>query len=78
MRKMKLRVGELRVESFNAGGPRVERGTVRGHDQIAGGGEIVQEPGDGSANPLCTSPSYLETCILYTCGGCDSADPEYC
>lgn len=32
----------------------------------------------GSANPLCTTPSYLETCIFYTCGGCTTEDPEYC
>jgi hypothetical protein len=31
-----------------------------------------------SANKLCTSPSYLETCIFYTCAGCTTADPEYC
>ncbi|HYH82766.1 MAG TPA: pinensin family lanthipeptide [Longimicrobium sp.] len=32
----------------------------------------------GSANPLCGTPSYLETCIFYTCAGCTSEDPEYC
>lgn len=36
------------------------------------------EPIIGSASPLCDDPSYLETCILYTCGGCTTDDPEYC
>ncbi|HSU13181.1 hypothetical protein [Longimicrobium sp.] len=78
MKKMRLQMDELRVESFTTGSPRVERGTVQGHDSGAPGDARIQDPVDGSANELCTSPSYLETCILYTCGGCDSADPQYC
>jgi hypothetical protein len=78
-KKTKLRIDDLRVESFTAGEARMPRGTVRGHGQEAiASGEVVDQPGDGSANPLCGSPSYVETCIFYTCGGCDSADPEYC
>lgn len=79
MMKLRLRVDELRVESFTAGAPRDARGTVRGHGQDAiAGGEVVDPPVDGSANPLCGSPSYVQTCILYTCAGCGTADPEYC
>jgi hypothetical protein len=109
MKKMKLSVDTLRVESFATAAPAAARGTVRGNAAalacntdapdcdpitcagscigpctsnggyaVAASAQAVDQPVDGSANPLCTSPSYLETCIFYTCGGCDSMDPEYC
>ena len=75
--RTRLRPDALRVESFAAtrAAPPA-RGTVRanGDAAVADDEEIVA----GSANRLCTTPSYLETCIFYTCGGCTTADPEYC
>lgn len=78
MTKTKLRIDDLRVESFIAGDARTARGTVRGRSLEMIGGDEVDHPVEGSANPLCGTPSYVQTCILYTCGGCDSQDPEYC
>lgn len=73
MKKMKLQLEALRVESFSTARAGDARGTVRAHG--ASGTEPIVV---GSANELCTDRSYVETCIFYTCGGCTSQDPEYC
>ena len=106
MKKMKLQLEALRVESFDTAAAGHARGTVRGNavaiaacntdapdcDPITCGpscigpctsnGDYAAAASDpivvGSANELCTDPSYVETCIFYTCAGCTTADPEYC
>jgi hypothetical protein len=74
MKKMKLRLEALRVESFATATSADARGTVHGNDAMQGSDPIIV----GSANELCTDQSYVETCIFYTCGGCTSDDPQYC
>jgi hypothetical protein len=102
MKKIKLELDALRVESFATDAARPARGTVRGR-ALAGGcntdapdcDDITCGPScigpctsdgalaanavaiDGS-NPIRTDPSYIETCIFYTCGGCTTDDPDYC
>ena len=72
MKKLKLELDALRVESFHAADAGRGHGTVRGN--AAGGA------GDGIAatDPIVTNESYLQTCIFYTCGGCTTEDPDYC
>ncbi|HEX8243676.1 MAG TPA: pinensin family lanthipeptide [Longimicrobium sp.] len=106
MKKMKLQLEALRVESFATAAAAPARGTVRGNAAAVGcntdapdcdpitcgpscigpctsNGYAAADSGTepiivGSANELCTDPSYVETCIFYTCGGCTSDDPAYC
>jgi hypothetical protein len=39
--------------------------------------DAAEQPG-GASDPLCQDPSYVQTCLFYTCGGCTTADPAYC
>lgn len=71
MKKMKLELDTLCVESFATHVAQGARGTVRGK---AVAGDVLQP-----ATPtLQTDPSYEQTCIFYTCGGCTTEDPAYC
>ena len=71
MTRLKLDVDALRVESFHAAGAVRGRGTVRGN----GAAEAL---GSRTVDTLVTDDSYAQTCIFYTCGGCTTADPDYC
>ena len=60
MKKMKLEIDSLRVESFSAdAAARGARGTVRGND--LSGTVIVADPSDRS---------FIDTCWINTCAGC--------
>lgn len=48
--------------------------TSDGADALAAGAVA----GSAGCNTLVTDESYLQTCIFYTCGGCTTADPDYC
>ena len=50
--------------------------TSDGAQAAAGGSVVVIEP--ASDNQWCTNESYQQTCMLYTCGGCTTEDPQYC
>jgi hypothetical protein len=71
MSKLKLELDALCVESFEtASGGAAPRGTVRGaqdrqFEKVGG----VTTPND---------PSWVQTCLFYTCGGCTTVDPAYC
>ena len=67
IRKMKLDVDRLQVETFamDAGAP--ASGTVRAHDSD----DVALIPTTDWKSCRCTNQPD-------TCGGCDTADPEYC
>jgi len=69
MRKLKLRVEELRVESFDTAGARGGRGTVRG-------AEDTNESGCMIASCGVTCPLSCEPSCPY--GGCDDTAPRGC
>ena len=71
MKKLKLEIDTLRVESFATDAAQGARGTVRGNE-VAGALQPATTP------TIQTDPSYEQTCIFYTCGGCTTADPDYC
>jgi hypothetical protein len=73
MTRLKLDMGALRVESFHAASAGPGRGTVRGNAAAA-----ADRATGSTANTLITDDSYVQTCIFYTCGGCTTADPDYC
>lgn len=80
MKKLALRLEELRVESFETtpGADAARRGTVRGHGMVPAGGV---QPGDDDMSPLCV-PSEWETCpdtCKASCGGtCDRSCEGSC
>ena len=61
MKKLRLDLEALSVESFSTADKRLERGTVRGHDSTDTGSECQ---------------TYLESCVVTACcsydGGCYS------
>jgi hypothetical protein len=59
MRKMKLQLDDLRVESFATAEATTHRGTVRGHDQIL--------PEDEAGTDATCPP--VNTCNQTYCGG---------
>lgn len=71
MSKLKLEIDALQVDSFDTAAVQGSaRGTVRG----AEGGR--QDHFD--IPTLTNDPSYVQTCLFYTCGGCTTVDPAYC
>lgn len=72
MKKLKLRMDALRVESFETvAGPGAARGTVRGNEPTAGCTE--------TANPECTQAFACETygdCTMY--GSCEGTCGNSC
>jgi hypothetical protein len=72
MKKMKLELDALCVESFATATADAKRGTVRGNDVAAATDPVLV------GSDWCTDQSYQETCIFYTCGGCTTQDPDYC
>jgi hypothetical protein len=90
MRKLKLSVDALQVESFHAEAPQPNRGTVAGH---TGPEECVSPYGscerwctDGTCNNTCPASCFGTcgtcgnscngTCDFFTCGGCSTRDTE--
>jgi len=74
MKKLKLEMDALRVESFHAASAGRGHGTVRGNAAGIGDDQLEHTP----VNTIVTDESYQQTCIFYTCGGCTSDDPAYC
>lgn len=71
MSKLKLEIDALRVESFEiAAGADGPRGTVRGAQDR----QFAHEAGRVTPD----DPSWVQTCLFYTCGGCTTVDPAYC
>lgn len=74
MKKLRLRMDDLRVESFaTLGGPAQPRGTVRGHEPT------VMCSGTCTANPDCTDVFACETygdCTL--AGSCEGTCGNSC
>lgn len=75
MKKLRLAIDALCVESFDTAAAGADaHGTVRGNQE-----EVLRpDPGTGGSGDIRCDTSYIETCIFYTCGGCTTADPEYC
>lgn len=55
MEKLKLPVDSLKVDTFDAGGPPTEKGTVRGHMTPAGGACCTLD-GTGCHTAVFTNP----------------------
>ena len=69
MKKLKLKMDELRVETFSTGEAHAGRGTVQGHY-----GTTHTEAGDTCTDYTCAG----DTCGEYTCNGyVTSPVPEY-
>jgi hypothetical protein len=70
MRKLRLEIDELKVETFDAGGSDTG-GTVRAHEDTNYGGPCL-DPFDDSINYCGTGQTYCGTCGGSTCAGtCD-------
>ena len=72
MSKLKLEIDALHVESFEvSAGEAGLRGTVQSAQdrQFEKAGATVTTP---------NNPSWVQTCLFYTCGGCTTVDPAYC
>lgn len=70
MRKLKLDLEDLAVQSFDTDGTRGPRGTAHAH-AIAGDAAYITDPGDTTVQPGETEPDLCYTCEL-SCGtrGC--------
>jgi len=83
MKKLKLEIDELRVESFTTAGRRARPGTVHGHD-TQGAATCACDPGATVGTLLscvgCTTYDYTQgggdSCDY--CMGILSASPQYC
>jgi hypothetical protein len=77
MRKLKLEIEELSVETFAAADTAPERGTAVGHavemDVLMGGATGV---GGWTGMETCEGESCLQTCTFDTCLSC-TATQEY-
>ena len=71
MRKLKLELEDLAVQSFSTDAARGPRGTAHAHADTAFGGDAayITDPGDTSVQPGETQPDLCFTCEL-TCQGC--------
>ena len=67
MRRLKLEIDELQVESFAVERPGEARGTVRGREYTLNPWECDSEPVDDSINYCSPAPTSLFSCA-YTCG----------
>ena len=76
MRKLKLEVEDLRVESFDTlADMEVPRGTVRGHGDSEGSGCDVSQCLEDSCGCPLTGP----TCAILSCNGtCYNSCPNTC
>ncbi|HEU4884181.1 MAG TPA: hypothetical protein VFT45_18145 [Longimicrobium sp.] len=71
MRKLKLGLEDLAVQSFATDGARGPRGTAHAHADTAIGGDAayITDPGGTSPPPGETQPDLCLTCEL-SCRGC--------
>jgi hypothetical protein len=71
MRKLKLELEDLAVQSFATDAARGRRGTAHAHADTAFGGDaaFITDPGDTSVQPGDTQPDLCFTCEA-TCRGC--------
>ena len=74
MRKIKLNVESLAVESFETAAAGAAQGTVLGAERTRGTNDACQTPIDGCATGFCapTSDALCET------QNCETYDPELC
>lgn len=75
MKKIRLDVDMLSVETFSTTGAAGARGTVNAHDSQYGECYSVDCPGTGTGESECSCPSICpDTCYMYSCGRtmCDS------
>lgn len=73
MRKIRLDIDALQVDSFETRAPEAERGTVRGHATQYGScqGSCVQTCGGRTCEPPCENePTIYVTCVE-SCGWTD-------
>lgn len=72
MKKLRLNIDEVKIESFEIGGiPLSGRGTVRGRQECPGGGgefEIPDEELGGCSRKCCCCS--CAACCKCGCGGC--------
>lgn len=75
MRKIKLELESLSVESFDTAGTAADRGTVLGNEQATRGGG----PNCGSAYDACQTGLCTGDCDpTYSPDACPTYYPQYC
>lgn len=74
MRKIKLELESLSVDSFATAAPESDRGTVMGHEPTVNGPNCDNSIADACVTGLCT----FDCPETYSPDACPTAYPEYC
>ena len=85
MRKLKLEIEDLAVETFGTGGAAAPRGTVMGRaagsvavemDVLMDGGSCGGTGGGWTGMDTCYGESCLQTCTFNTCLSCTATQEQ--
>ena len=77
MRKLKLEIDALRVESFDTAGGRVDPGTVRAHGDAVDEAYVITDPRTQQLSCFDSCKISCVTCLVSCFGSCEfSCDPK--